>query len=80
MRAIPGAELPLQPGLGPHGAVTYLDTTRLQADTRFAPQYDLDQAVADYASWLTNDHAPRSPVASNSIWTAFGARKMKLGM
>jgi UDP-glucose 4-epimerase len=32
--------------------VAYLDTTRLQADTGFKPQYSLDRAVADYVSWL----------------------------
>ena len=54
-RAVPGGELPLEPGRSPHGAVAYLDTTRLQADTGFEPEYDLDRAVADYVSWLTND-------------------------
>ena len=52
-RAVPGADLPLQPGLSPHGAVVYLDTTRLQADTAFEPEYDLERAVADYLRWLT---------------------------
>lgn len=52
-RAVPGAELPLQAGHGPHGAVAFLDTTRLRADTGFAPAYDLDRAVADYAAWLS---------------------------
>jgi UDP-glucose 4-epimerase len=51
-RALPGAELPLEPGRSPHGTVAYLDTTRLQADTGFKPQYSLDRAVADYVSWL----------------------------
>jgi UDP-glucose 4-epimerase len=50
--AVPGAELPLRPGRSPHGAVAYLDTTRLQADTDFEPEYDLDRAVADYVNWL----------------------------
>ena len=54
-RAVPGAELPLEPGHSPHGAVAYLDTTRLQADTGFEPECDLDRAVADYVSWLTSD-------------------------
>ncbi|HJS93168.1 MAG TPA: NAD(P)-dependent oxidoreductase [Solirubrobacteraceae bacterium] len=53
-RAIPGAELPLQVGRSPNGAVAYLDTTRLQADTGFEPEYELDRAVTDYLSWLTN--------------------------
>jgi UDP-glucose 4-epimerase len=53
--AIPGAELPLQPGRRPYGMVAYLDTTRLQADTGFEPEYNLDRAVADYVRWLSND-------------------------
>jgi UDP-glucose 4-epimerase len=51
-RALPGAELPLEPGRSPHGTVAYLDTTRLRADTGFEPQYSLDRAVEDYISWL----------------------------
>ena len=54
-RAVPGAELPLEPGRSPHSAVAYLDTTRLQADTDFEPEYALDRAVADHVSWSTND-------------------------
>lgn len=54
-RAVPGAELPLEPGRSPHGTVAYLDTTRLHADTDFEPEYDLDRAIADYVSWITND-------------------------
>lgn len=53
--AVPGAKLPLEPGCSPHGAMAYLDTTRLQAATGFQPEYDLDHAVADYVSWITND-------------------------
>jgi UDP-glucose 4-epimerase len=52
-RAVPSAELPLEPGRSPGGAVAYLDTSRLQADTEFEPEYELDRAVADYLSWLT---------------------------
>jgi UDP-glucose 4-epimerase len=52
--AIPGAELPLELGRSPNGAMAYLDPTRLQADTGFEPEYDLHRAVADYISWLTN--------------------------
>jgi UDP-glucose 4-epimerase len=53
-RAVPSAELPLEAGRSPHGAVAYLDTTRLRADTSFEPEYDLERAVADYVSWLTD--------------------------
>jgi UDP-glucose 4-epimerase len=56
-RAIPGAELPLEPGRSPQGAVAYLDTTRLQADTGFEAEYDLDRAITDYVSYLTDDQS-----------------------
>jgi len=52
-RAVPGVTLPLEPGRSPHGAVAYLDTTRLRADTEFEPEYDLHRAIADYVSWIT---------------------------
>ena len=60
-RAVPGADLPLQPGLSLHGAVVYLDTTRLHADTGFEPGYDLECAVANYLRWRTpgSDASPR---------------------
>ena len=54
-RAVPGAKLPLEPGKSPHGAVAYLDTTRLHADTAFEPEYNLERSIADYVSWLIND-------------------------
>jgi UDP-glucose 4-epimerase len=54
-RAVPGALLPLESGRSPDGTAVYLDTTRLQADTGFEPEYDLDRAVADHVSWLTHD-------------------------
>ena len=50
--AVPGVDIQLEPGLSPHGAVAYLDITRLETDTDFELQYDLDRAVADYVSWL----------------------------
>jgi UDP-glucose 4-epimerase len=52
--AVPGVELGLQPGLSPHGGAAYLDTTRLQTDTDFELEYDLDRAVTDYLNWLRN--------------------------
>ena len=54
-RAVRGAELPLTPGRSPHGAEAFFDTTRLQTDTGFKPEYDLDRAAADYVSFLTSD-------------------------
>ena len=60
-RAIPGAELPLEPVHSPHGAVAYLDTSRLQADTGFEPQYDLDRAITDHVGWITAFSQGRIP-------------------
>ncbi len=54
-RVVPGATLSLEPGRSPHGAVAYLDTTRLHFDIDFQPEYDLDHAIADYISWITSD-------------------------
>jgi UDP-glucose 4-epimerase len=56
---LPGAYLPLEPGQSPHGTAAYLDTTRLYADTGFEPRYTLEQAVADYISWLSEDESHR---------------------
>jgi UDP-glucose 4-epimerase len=56
-RAVGGAELPLEPGRSPHGAVAYLDTTRLRDDTGFEAEYDLDRAITDYVSYLTNNQS-----------------------
>ncbi|WP_345416056.1 NAD(P)-dependent oxidoreductase [Pseudonocardia xishanensis] len=50
--AIPGATLTLPPGGEPGG---HLDITRLQRDTGFVPEYDVERAVADYVAWL-RDH------------------------
>jgi UDP-glucose 4-epimerase len=60
-RAVPGAELPLVPGRSPDGAVAYLDTTRLRADTGFETEYDLDTAVADYVNWIIAGGDGRPP-------------------
>jgi nucleoside-diphosphate-sugar epimerase len=48
----PGLKLDLQPGRqdGP-GDNPYLDTTRLNQDTGFAPNFDVAKAVADYIAW-----------------------------
>lgn len=57
-RAVPGAgpvlRRVLRPGRTPGApaAGAYLDLTRLREDTGYAPEYDLDRAVADYAGWL----------------------------
>jgi UDP-glucose 4-epimerase len=51
--AVPGANLTLPEGRNPDRPPgNYLDTTRLQADTGFTPEYDVERAVADYVDWL----------------------------
>jgi UDP-glucose 4-epimerase len=56
--AVPGANITLPEGRNPDRPPgSYLDTTRLQADTGFRPQYDVEHAVPDYVDWLrTHDH------------------------
>lgn len=51
---IPHAGFDLPAGYDPQGPgkVFELDITRIREDTGFEPQYDLQQAVADYISWL----------------------------
>jgi nucleoside-diphosphate-sugar epimerase len=50
--AVPGTELELRPGRSSGaGPDPYLDIGRLQADTGFAPSFDLRTAMADYVSW-----------------------------
>ncbi|MFG2053094.1 NAD-dependent epimerase/dehydratase family protein [Micromonospora sp. NPDC048930] len=53
-RIVPDAPVTLAPGRSDHAPVrdVVLDIERLRADTGFAPAYDLDAAVADYAAWL----------------------------
>jgi nucleoside-diphosphate-sugar epimerase len=50
--AVPGTSLDLLPGRanGP-GEDPYLDVTRLAEDTGFAPEFDVERAVADYVAW-----------------------------
>jgi UDP-glucose 4-epimerase len=51
--AVPGANLTLPEGRNPNRPPdNYLDTTRLQADTGFQPEYDVARAVRDYVDWL----------------------------
>ena len=50
---VPGANITLPAGRNPDGPPdNYLDTTRLQADTGFRPEYDVERAVPDYVDWL----------------------------
>jgi UDP-glucose 4-epimerase len=51
--AVPGADITLPEGRNPERPPdTYLDTTRLRADTGFQAEYDVERAVADYVDWL----------------------------
>ena len=51
--AVPGADITLPEGRNPDRPPdTYLDTTRLRADTGFQAEYDVERAVADYVDWL----------------------------
>lgn len=51
--AVPGANLTLPAGRHPERPPdSYLDTSRLRADTGFQPEYDVERSVADYADWL----------------------------
>ena len=51
--AVPGANLTLPEGRNPDRPPdNHLDTTRLQADTGFRAEYDVDRAVPDYVDWL----------------------------
>src|SRR4029079_6166454 len=51
--AVPGAHISLPEGRNPDRPPdNYLDTARLQADTGFRPEYDVERAVTDYVDWL----------------------------
>jgi nucleoside-diphosphate-sugar epimerase len=51
--AVPGANITLPEGRNPdRPADNHLDITRLQADTGFRPEYDVERAVPDYVDWL----------------------------
>jgi UDP-glucose 4-epimerase len=51
--AVPGADITLPQGRNPDRPPdNYLDITRLQADTGFRPEYDVERAVPDYVGWL----------------------------
>jgi UDP-glucose 4-epimerase len=56
--AVPGADITLPEGRNPDRPPdTYLDITRLQQDTGYEPEYDVERAVPDYVDWLKgHDH------------------------
>jgi UDP-glucose 4-epimerase len=53
-RVLPEARVTLPDGYHPEGPgqPLYLDTTRLRADTGFAPEYDVERGVSEYVRWL----------------------------
>ncbi|NQV55396.1 MAG: NAD(P)-dependent oxidoreductase [Rhodospirillales bacterium] len=52
-RAVPGAEINLEPGVtGAGGKDAYLDITRIRDEFGFAPEFDVDAGIADYLAWL----------------------------
>ena len=54
--AVPGANITLPRGRNPgRPPDNYLDTTRLQQDTGFRPEYDVERAVPNYVGWLTSN-------------------------
>ena len=51
--AVQGANITLPEGRNPERPTDpYLDISRLQADTGFQPEYDVERAVPDYVAWL----------------------------
>jgi UDP-glucose 4-epimerase len=51
--AVPDAKLTLPEGRNPdRPTANYLDISRLQEDTGFRPEYDVERAVPDYVDWL----------------------------
>jgi UDP-glucose 4-epimerase len=57
--AVAGANITLPAGRDPHGPAvdSYMDISRLRADTGFEPEYDIERAVSDYVDWMgKHDH------------------------
>jgi UDP-glucose 4-epimerase len=51
--AVPGANVTVPEGRNPDRPPdNHLDITRLQAETGFRPEYDVERAVPDYVDWL----------------------------
>jgi UDP-glucose 4-epimerase len=55
---VPAANITLPAGRSPGQPADHgMDISRLRADTGFRPEYDVEQAVPDYAAWLRrHDH------------------------
>jgi len=51
--AVPGADITIPEGRNPDRPPdNHLDITRLQEDTGFRPEFDVERAVPDYVAWL----------------------------
>jgi UDP-glucose 4-epimerase len=53
---VPGFHVTLEPGTSAPPA--YLDISRLHADTRYIPEWDLERSVADYIAWFRAGNKP----------------------
>jgi len=55
---VPGTQIELPAGRTPNGPGqdTFLDITRIHADTGYQPAYDTRRAAADYIGWLRAGH------------------------
>ena len=52
-QAVPACTLALQEGRGPRWRQdVYMDISRIQADTGYAPKYTVGTGVQDYVAWL----------------------------
>ena len=51
-RAVPSASIGLVAGGGPRVERAYMDVTRIEEETGYAPSYDIDRGIADYVAWL----------------------------
>lgn len=53
VKAIPGAQLALQPGRGPtYKPNACLDMTRTFTETGYRPLFDVERGIVDYVAWL----------------------------
>ena len=57
-RSVPSAAGALPPGGSPRG---WMEISRLQEDTGYAPAYDVERGVGDYIRWLRDAAPPDGP-------------------
>ena len=51
--AVPDAQISLQPGRNPRNRPNaYMDTTRIEEEVGYRPQYDIKRGVEEYIDWL----------------------------